>query len=91
MGQGGVSALVVYWVLMCLLKQEGWHMQNASIPSNSIPQAALINHLSPTGQGGVILPNGAVAMVGPLLAGCETIFPISWTALPVGTAALSGS
>ena len=55
--------MVVYWVLMCLLKQEGWHMQNASIPSNSIPQAAM-NHL--TSSGGVILPNGAV-MVLPLL------------------------
>ncbi len=50
------------WVLMCLLKQEGWHMQNASIPSNSIPQAAM-NQLHASGQGGVILPNGQVAMV----------------------------
>ncbi len=38
-------------------------MQNASIPSHSIPQAAM-SLLSVSGQGGVILPNGAVAMVG---------------------------
>ena len=38
-------------------------MQNASIPSNSIPQAAM-SHLSAAGQGAVMLPNGAVAMVG---------------------------
>ena len=54
----------VCWVLICLLKQEGWHMQNTSIPSNSIPQAAM-SHLSSSGQGGVMLSNGAV-MVGPL-------------------------
>ena len=39
-------------------------MQNTSIPSNSIPQAAM-SHLSSSGQGGVMLSNGAV-MVGPL-------------------------
>ena len=47
---------------MRVLKQEGWHVQNASIPSNSIPQAAM-RHLSAAGQGAVMLPNGAVAMV----------------------------
>lgn len=39
-------------------------MQNASIPSNSIPQAAM-SQLSMSGQG-VIMPNGAVALVRPL-------------------------
>ena len=64
-------AVIHCGVLMRLLKQEGWHMQNASIPSHSIPQAAM-SHLSASGQGGqVILPNGAVAMVGLNTHPCE--------------------
>ena len=60
---GVVRMLVVVLcgVLMCLLKQEGYYMQNASIPSHSIPQAAM-SHLSASGQ--IVLPNGAIAMVG---------------------------
>ncbi len=38
-------------------------MQNASIPPNSIPQVAM-SHLSGGSQGGVILPNGQMALVG---------------------------
>ena len=38
-------------------------MQNASNPPNSISQAAM-THLSGGSQGGVILPNGQVALVG---------------------------
>ena len=38
-------------------------MQNAAIPPNSIPQVSM-THLSGASQGGVILPNGQVALVG---------------------------
>lgn len=54
---------VACWGLTCLLKQEGWYMQNAAIPPHSIPQVPM-THLSSGSQGGVILPNGQVALVG---------------------------
>ena len=42
-------------------------MQNASLPSHSIPQAAM-SHLSASGQ--IVLPNGAIAMVDSYVCPC---------------------
>ena len=63
-------------------------MQNASFPSASVPTASM-GGLSVSGQGGVILPNGQVALVRawhcPLTASADALCLHAFQALKILT------